>query len=968
TRIIEQVFYELRDGDRLGQRRSALNMNEFRSEYRRHSKDNVGPSKGAEELYSTIQELNDALYFFKADVEYKRVVDAGSETLEFSLARANGDVDEWTLIVNRVERDSLPDDLVVFNTVSGLEMPVSELSRRESIFLVKNPNGYRVGERTARYVTSESPSLRRVFHSDVFGYNAGGPRGYDGQYSHIVKQRTLHTDLNGVESVGRDRALMLVKSDKQGRAAAEEINRIFDAFREAVPNLRNLSLSNAINAIKALRTTPHLEEVIRLNTRWRTDIEDIDDLVAFMLKNELDPRINVGVAAKGEVMAVLDDSGKPIFGARAGETYDELVSASLNQPRNSPRRNIPLPEFGGETAETISPLDLIQSDFMKVTHARAFQSFVFRSVNGWLDGARDFITPKGKAAMVGLDPVGAMKAADFGLRPNAEGRSFMAARDAILRTLNNKTELEIKWNGMIDNFGEYLFDKDWKRLSKILRNSKLAKTPIEFLRAMTFDARLGLLDPAQLIIQASQSFNILAVLGPLRGGESLQSMASHLPLRLAMRTDDPAILKEIGRRAGPFIGMDADEFVSWATWVKDSSRLSVGEEVIEIAGQNTTLARSFGRKVRVGTRFFFNEGEKVPRSSALHVAWKEYREKFPKGDPFSDHGKRTIIARQDSLTAGMVSSNRAAWQRGPMSLPLQFMSYSSRMIESIFTDRLLSRAERKRLVTAQFIFWGAAGTGFSAVLDGYLLEAGIEMDTTQFTLLKYGALDASLQWATGTQAIFGDRLAMAEGFSDLMGNITQGNFLEAAGGPGGQLVTDIGLQLMEGFGNIANGRTSMLKVDIIKLVRNFTGPNKFYNAWAMWTLGDYLSRNGDVIVSGVSKTDTFLHVFGGQIGDANLAYDRIEVMQDQDATLREHGNVIRKMMRVMQDKTEAGDFQGALAAQDQISAMFAMIEPWKADKLRFSLLTQLDSLAETVMQRAVFDRGMLMLSRERGGE
>jgi hypothetical protein len=962
--LVERVFYELRDGDRLSQRRSALNIAEFRTEYARHSAGNALPSKAAEELYSTIQDLNDALYLLKADIAFKQVVNEGSELLQFSLARKNGDIDDWSLIVNGIGRETLEGDPVVYNVISGVQTKASELPKNQRIFAVSG--GYEVGGRVAKFVTTENPKLRRVYHSDVLGYNPGGPRAYDGEFSHIVKQEVKRTDLDGNEFTANDRSIMLARSEKEALEGAQQINNIFIAFREAIPNLVSLSQGRAISAIKALRTSPELEQVVLKNNAWNTSVEDIDSLVEFLTKHKLDPRKNVGPAAKDKTLATLDDAGRPIFGAAIGRTYDDAVTSSLNQPRNGPRRDTPLLSFGGTTADTVSPLDLIQNDLMRVTHSKAFQAFNFRSVNGWLEGAQDFITTKSKAEIAGLSPLEALKKAE--LSTGADGRSFEAARNAILRVLNNKSNAELKWNSMVDRFGEFVYDKNWKSLSKVVRNTKTAKTPLEFLRGVTFDARLGLFDPGQLIVQASQTFNILAIVGPLRSGQWLQSMASHVPLRLAMRTDDPAILRDIGRRAAPFIGMDADEFVDWARWAKDIGRLNVGDEIAELSGTNSTLARNFVNRTRTAARVFFNEGEKVPRSAGMHVAWKEFREKFPNGDPFSDHGKRWITSRQDALTAGMTSANRAPWQRGPMSVPLQFMTYSSRMLESLFTNRVLSVTERKRLATAQVAFWGAAGTGFGAVLDGYLLESGVEMDPTQYTLLRYGALDAGLQWTTGTQAVFGGRLAMAEGFSDMLSNASQGEFLEIIGGPGGQLVTDIGLQLTEGMGNIFHGRTSLVEADLKKLVRNLTGPNKAYNAWMMFTVGDYLSRNDDVIVSGLTNTDALLHTFGGQIRDANLAYTYIEVMQDQDQSIRDHQKRIRSMIDTMTKHLESGDLTSAIEVQKQIAAAFAITPVHVQDKLRFALAPQLESLSDNVIRRGVFDRGLGLLDGSSEGE
>jgi hypothetical protein len=968
---VNAIFYAMRDGERFAHARRAMTIPEFRSEWARVPGAGV-PSAAAEDLYLTIQELNNALYFLKADKIFKQVVDEGSEVLTYSTVRRSGEVDDIATIVRKVDKDKIPDSERVLNVVTGELSVPSKLGKGTQVF--RTAEGVERNGAVSLYITTENPSLRRVYHSDVLGYNAGGPRNYV-NLRFFVKQATEVLLSNGTSVTGKARTFLGVTTRKEALFAAGEINATFNGLKGMVPGLKDMTRAAAIDAISGLRNNAAANSLVKTHAAWNNSIDSVDKLVDFMRNQKMDPRIEMSIAAKDDAIATVDDSGRAIFGAKEGETYGESFELSLNLPRNNgPRRDEPLLGLGGDFADTISPLDAIQNDFLRSIHSKASEAFGFQSINGWLQGAKHLITPAGKKVLDGLSPLEQLRKAGpelFGKNLGPEATAFLDVRDAILRTLSTKTEYDLKWNSMVNRLGEYVFDKGWKKSGEFLFNNQAAQSPLTFLRGLTFDARLGMLDPAQLIVQSAQVSNIIAIAGlnPLKG---MRAAATHAPLRMAMRAidkeaDATAILKELGRRTSAFTGIDADDFVRLAQWTHRSGRLNVGDEIAEIGGLSDTLAKGYYRKARDLSRVFFNEGEKVPRSAAIAVAWREFGEQFPKLDAFDEFGTKWITSRQNALTAGMTRANAAAWQRGPMSVPLQFMTYSSRMLESLFTDRLLTKAERIRLATAQIAFWGAAGTGTGAVLDAYILESGWQIDETQYTLLRYGALDAFLNATLGTQAVFGGRLAMAEGFSDMFENMLDNNFTEVIGGPAGGLATDLASIFWQSGKEIIGGNTSMVTSDLKKVVRNFTGPNKLYNAWFMFTMGEYLSRNDDVVVRGLSNTDALLHTFGGQIRDANLAYTMLEVMAKDDEMLKEHGKRMGEMARKAKTLIEGGDFEGGKEIMQQIAAARAMLEPYQMRKTNKALYPQMDSLFESILNKVTTERLYGKLTEARGG-
>jgi len=941
---IDQIFYSLRDSERFTHRRHAFDLAEFRGEWAA-GHGGANPSKAVEDFYFSQVELNNLVWGIKADKAFKQAVDEGNEVLKWSLLRRDGETDELSAIVNRVSKDSIPEGELVFNPITREVFELEKLGNRQ-VFRVARGGVEANDGKVAVYLTTENPSVRRVYHSDVFGYNAGGPRGYE-LIRHFVKQTTRVNLLNGKEVVGKARTFMGTATREEAKRAADEINAMLVGFRKMVPGLNDMSMRDAISAIEGLAKNAGARALVKANGSWNNNIQSVQDFVDFMRKQKLDPTRNMGIAQKDEVMAEVDDAGNAIFGALPKETYGDDFERSINIPKNSgPRKDQPVFGFGGNFAETTSPLDGIQSDFMRAVHSRAFEAFNTQAIEGWLRGAKPHMTPASQRDIRGLSPLQALKKADFPPKGSEEALAYNDARNAILRTLGDRNKWDLKWDAFTDRVGEYVYGKGWERTGKFALTSKVAKSPLTFLRGLTFDAFLGLLDPGQLIVQASQTANIVAIAGIKNG---FRGAANWAPLRAAMLTDDADTLLEIGRRASALNGMEAEDFVRLQRWVKDSGRLNVGDEVAETSSVSNTMAKSNFRKVRDMTRFFFNEGEKVPRAAAISVAWREFGEQFPKLDAFDEFGVNWITSRQNALTAGMTRANAAAWQQGPTSLPLQFMTYSSRMLESLFTNRLLTKAERLRLGTMQVAFYGASGVGAGALFDGLMLENGWELDETTYELLKFGALDASLNATFGTQAVFGGRLAMAEGFTDMIRNFKDKSILEVISGPAGQLGSNVLSVAWQTAVDAVNGDTELLSEDLERFARQFTGPNKAYNSWAMFTMGEYLSRNDDVLVNGLTNTDALLHTFGGQIRDANLAFNIVRAMKDEDEHLKTYGKDIARRVREAQEAMDAGDFDKANAINKQIGAMIVVLEPHQYRKIQPSLDPQLDSMFNSLL-------------------
>ena len=947
-RAVESVFWEMRDGDTLSNTRHALSPAEFRTEYMRIT-NGTAPTQAAEDMYNVIQELNDALYYLKADVVFKQANNEGAQILKVSVVDPDGRVIERDLTVSHVV-DDLDADTIVYSPDTAVQTRAGDLKTSQQVFRVFG--GMRVGEETAEFVTMSAPKLRRMFHTDVLGYNPGGVRSYE-FINHGVGQPSTVRLMGKGEVPGRERILLGTATREEATRAVEQLNNILAEIRRKVPNLRALSQADATTALRGLDGDDELLEVILRNNDWDTSTESVADFIKLVESHVLDVRKNFGQKAMDDAFGVADDAGNLVFGARAGETMRSALESRLNPPRNGPRGDDPLIGMGGSSAPTVSPLDTIKRDLIRVTHERAFSAYNFQAVEGWLKGARKHIINKDEIDK--LPPRQAMDKAEFPKSPDVEQRGYITARDAINRTLGNVSKHEQKWNNLVDRMAEFVYEKGFttkkglKGLPLRVLDAQQSKAPLTAIRGLAFHAKLGMMAFDQIFVQSAQIFNIMAI-APTK---AWAGMAAAWPLRMTMINTSREFALEVGRRTAAFTGMPAEEFADFSRFWNESGRGLIGSEVGELGAVTYNTSKGFFKKAGNVSRVFFDEGERFPRAAAMHVAWKEYKEAFPKMDPFSNHGVNWITERQDVLTAAMTRVSAAPWQKGPLSITFQFQSYTSKMMESIFSDRLLSKAERGRLAAAQVAFWGASGTVFGGpVLDYFTTDGGLELDPDTLTLMRYGTLDWAIGATLGSDTAFGERLSVGEGLWRMFEDFSEQGMFETLGGPTAQVGSDVFSSLLDLMGDVTRGTTSMVEADLRKLMRDFTGPNKLYNAASIYYTGEYLSRNGAVIADGLTRTDALLAIIGAPLQEVSRTYTLIDTFESQDQWVRIRGNRVSEIMREMDTSIRDGDIEKAQEQGKLIAMLVATAPRWAQDRLRKAYEPNASSLLLRIIRKA----------------
>jgi hypothetical protein len=208
----------------------------------------------------------------------------------------------------------------------------------------------------------------------------------------------------------------------------------------------------------------------------------------------------------------------------------------------------------------------------------------------------------------------------------------------------------------------------------------------------------------------------------------------------------------------------------------------------------------------------------------------------------------------------------------------------------------------------------------------------------------------------------GGRLAAAEGIQQLFENWEDSNFAEIIGGPSFQLTQDIGLVLWDAIPAMVRGEFTMTTADATKMIRNVSSANRAYRTWLILKTGDYVSRNGSVVVGGLSETDAILNAIGFSSQEANFAFERMRVMKDQDEHLKEHGKRIREMVREMDRMIENNDLESARALGGDIAAMVGVLSPWEQEKIKEAWWPQVGTMVERA-QRLMITRGQGIVRR-----
>ncbi len=239
--------------------------------------------------------------------------------------------------------------------------------------------------------------------------------------------------------------------------------------------------------------------------------------------------------------------------------------------------------------------------------------------------------------------------------------------------------------------------------------------PVTKLRSITFNAKLGLFNLPQVLVQAQTYANIWAIAGRHGGAGTYAAL-----LHGWSKFGDEAFLQHLDGYASKmnFLG------VKWKPGEFAEARNELSKTGFEhVAGEFATLDDAFSHKF-VQNDFnkfldlgqaFFRGGERSTRIGAYYTAFKEFRDLHPVGI-LTNADRASILQRADFLTVNMSRASSSALHSGVLGLTTQFLSYQLRLAELFMGKRLGATVQERTMARMRLMGMYSALYGVPAAI------------------------------------------------------------------------------------------------------------------------------------------------------------------------------------------------------------------------------------------------------------
>lgn len=723
-------------------------------------------------------------------------------------------------------KSRIADDAIVLDMSNNTRYIKSELEEGFDIWKLD-----RATDEGVQYITRPS-KVDALDPQDVMGFNAGGPRTNPNANYFVV--------LGGPNK--NVKSLLTTFTEADAKLARDQLTTIQRALRDGADDI---------------------DDVIAKNNDWNPTITTLDDLNAFSKENKWS--LEDGVIAHKErdsFVQTVDPED-----ATYQMSFADYASAEMS------RQDTVLPEFGGAKSYNIDPMDTIAQQFGSSIEEFANHAYTYNTVVGWVKKAQEAGVDWFPKEVSPSDYRNLFK--DAKITGNSEFANRMREiRNIELRRMGVKSEAAQTMEGLGQQMSEFVFQKTGKA-TKIGDPTSLALN-------VGFQSAFGFGNVSQAFIQASHAMTIMSI-SPKHG---FRGAGMAMSLRALYHSPTKA-LDALLPRAAKYYGMELDELKEVMEFVRTSGRDVIEADAIE---QGTGVAwgiSGFGgesykpsvmRKAWLQTKkaankgldlglIPFNAGERLGRMTGVYTAILEFKAKNPGVSLTSDRARQWITRREQDLTFNMTSVARPAIQSGAMRMPTQWLSHTFRAMENIFVGRNFTLGERTRMAAIMVPMYGTAGFGFAGAANGIAEWANIEEDSVGFTFLKWGVIDGVTDWLMeDTEGRVGTglapRLAPAGAIVDTWRKITEGEFLEVAMGPSGQIIGGISEAFLSAFNSLKEGRGTMLSEDVIKILRTPSGVDNVSKAYGIFNNGIYRSKNGITIPTEMTTSEGIMQLLG----------------------------------------------------------------------------------------------------------
>lgn len=917
--------------------KAALTASQFKQKFF----DRLGKQPTADQVtaYLVQRDLLDAQAMIYADKRFKELVSRKAVVVEGSLAAP-------------IEKANMRAEAKVFNMDNNTLVSPDEIDDSYTIYANLDPlDGTMKGG--SLYFTKKNPEVRRVFHSDVLQYNAGGPRipVFD-KGQHFVKQeRTVNTS-DGLETSVSPLTIMAVRTEAEANKAIKQVNNIVDAITQRIGK----SFKNRVDVIEAIKALPknkldEISEVVSENNEWLPRLSDVDTLISWAEEGKVNLIQKFSRAGDGERIVKTGEE----FGVDESETYGDAFRA--NAFKSYARKDTILVGYGGAEIPLVPPREALERSLLQATGRATERAYITGAINGFLREAMDKKILDNARELRGLTL--RQKIADAKIQTSSlDGKRLELERQKILSRINSKTYIAKQWENMTLSMSDFLYSKGFVRESRFIY--KWDKDPLTALRGYVFDAKMGMFNPDQFWVQAMSVTDVVAI----GGVNGIKGSSLYGPVRFALANGHEGVIRRMGGLIESATGLTEKQFTDMVTFLKESGRANVGDELSEF-GDDASQASLLFTKLREKGRFFLKEGELVSRIAAHNTSFIEFYAKFGNdANPFSEVSKRWITSRQDTLTLGMTGASRTSIEQFPFA---QFMSYTQRVNEALFSGtfnngkKILSNAEKTRLASMHTLMYGAAGwTGFNFIADRLEHVYGKPIDEVSYNAIRKGLLDHALYLTTGIETDLGARLGAGEGMFALLVDMSEKNVLDFFLGPSGDLGQTILGSVVKLAGRIATGEISAVGDDALLFLREIKTVNTVYNSYIGLKYNEARSKSNNGYLFDVSDDEVYLRALGIPLEKEQDMYRHIAQTKIDKLFISTYAKQIQKFSNNMEAALRAGDFEEAERQSKFMSDALNLLDPIEREQALKLLFDNQGSMLDNLINQGIKNERFLL--------